>query len=215
MRKIILTCMLLLGASYVIQSNAQTKASFGLKLNGNMTNLKFKDAKNSNNHFDYGASFGAFTKIDFSKNFALQPELMMNYAEGKIKIGEGKLKYKYSSVEVPIYALGQFDLGSGKFFFGMGPIIGYGFDSDDAEFKIGKDIDWEDWNGWLDFSNSDKINLGLNHWYYGGAVMIGYELNRRLTFHAGYQRTHDFRSKRQNKSRIETHLISLGVGYIF
>ncbi|MDL2303334.1 PorT family protein, partial [Dysgonomonas sp. OttesenSCG-928-D17] len=194
--------------------NAQTKASFGLKLNGNMTNLRLIKMNDKNNRFEPGASLGGFVKIEFSRNFALQPELMMSYTEGKIKIGGEKAKYEYSSVEVPVYAIGQFEAGNGKFFFGLAPIVGYGFDSNDAKVKIGNgelpslDDFWE-------VDSDNYIKLGLNHWYYGGAIIAGYELQSGLTFHAGYQRTHDFRSDSKKRSKIETHTISLGIGYKF
>lgn len=211
MKKIILTCLLTTGVIFATHVNAQTKTSFGIKLNGSMTNLKMEKMKDKNNTFDPGVSLGGYTKIELSKNFALQPELMMSYTEGKIKIGGEKVKYEYSVVEVPIYALGQFDAGNGKFFFGIAPLVGYGFDSSDGKVKIGNvnlDDFWE--------TDSDGyVKLGLNHWYYGGAVMVGYELQNGLTFQAGYQRTHDFRSQKENRSKIETHSISLGIGYKF
>lgn len=212
MKKIILTCLLLVGGSLAMHINAQTKTSFGLKIDANMVNLKLTKMKNKNNSFDAGASLGGFTKIEFSENFALQPELMMSYTERKIKIGDERLKYKYSSVEVPIYALGQLEAGRGKFFFGMGPIIGYGFDSDDAEVKIGNSPELDDF---FELDSDNYIQLGLNHWYYGGGFIWGYELHNGLTFHVGYQRTHAFRSENKKKSKIEVQTISLGIGYKF
>lgn len=214
MRKIIFVCTLLIGGILAMHLNAQTKTSFGLKLNGNMTNLRLMKMKDRNNRFEPGAQLGGFVKIEFSKNFALQPELMMGYTQGKINVGNEKAKYEYSSVEVPVYAIGQFEAGNGKLFFGLAPIVGYGFDSNDAKVKIG--------NGELpnldDFWEVDSDNyaqLGLNHWYYGGALIVGYELENGLTFQAGYERTQDLRSETKNRSKVETHTISLGVGYKF
>lgn len=214
MKKIILASTLLICSMLAMHVDAQTKTSFGLKLNGNVTNLKLMKMQNKNNRFEPGANLGGFVKIEFSKSFALQPELMMGYTEGKIKIGDEKAKYEYSSVEVPVYAIGQFEAGAGKFFFGLAPLVGYGFDSNEAKVKIENgelpnlDDFWE-----VDADNYAK--LGLNHWYYGGALIVGYELQNGLTFHAGYQRTHDFRSDSKNRSKVETHTISLGIGYKF
>lgn len=211
MKKLILASLLLIGGVFATHINAQSKTSFGIKLNGSMTNLRMKKMKDKNNTFDPGVSLGGYTKFELSKNFALQPEIMMSYTEGKIKIGGEKLKYEYSSVEVPIYALGQFEAGSGKLFFGLAPLVGYGFDGD-AKVKIGKTPNFDDFWG----TDSDGyVKLGLSHWYYGGAVMVGYELQNGLTFQAGYQRTHDLRSDNEKRSKVETHSISLGVGYRF
>lgn len=214
MKRIIFTGILVVCSTLVMQINAQTKTSFGLKLDGNITNLKLTKMKDKNKSFEPGASFSGFTKIEFSENFALQPELRLSYTEGKIKIGDEKVKYEYSSVEIPIYAIAQFKAGNGTFFFGLAPIVGYGFDSNDAKVKIGNgelpnlDDFWE-----VDSDNYAK--LGLNHWYYGGGVLVGYELQNGLTFHAGYQRTHDFRSDSEKRSKIETQTIRLGLGYKF
>lgn len=193
-------------------NHAQGKVSLGVKLNGNMTNLKFTKLKDKNNTFDPGVSFGGFAKIELSKHFVLQPELILGYTEGKIKIGSEKVKYEYSSVEVPIYAIGQIELGNGSFFFGIGPTIGYGFDSGDAKFKIGNSSYFDDF---FDRDSDDNFKLGLNHWYHGGGGIVGYELHNGLTFHAGYQGTRDFHSERKKKKKMETHTISVGVGYKF
>lgn len=216
MKKIILMCILLVGIG--IGANGQS-TSFGLKLNGNLTNLKLTKLKDKNNNFDPGIALGGFMKIEFGQNFALQPELLMNYSEGKIKIGNEKLKYEYCSVEVPIYGLGQFEINYGKLFFGMGPVIGYGFDSDDAELKIGNsDWDWDDYFDFKNKKNSDsdkKVGLNLNHWYMGGGLLVGYEHKSGLMAHAGYQMAYDLGSKSRKKTKIDTQTISLGVGYKF
>ncbi len=214
MKKIILTCLLIIGGIFVTHINAQKKTSFGLKLNGNMTNLKIKKMKEENKTFDPGASLGGYLKIELSKNFALQPEIMMSYTQGKIKIANEKLKYEYSSVEVPIYALGQFEAGSGKLFIGLAPIVGYGFDTNDAKVKIGN-AELPNLDDFWVIDKDNYVKLGLNHWYYGGGAIIGYELQKGLTFQAGYQRTHDFRSSNKKKSKVETHSINVGIGYRF
>lgn len=214
MRRLIFACTLFIGSTLAMHVNAQTKTAFGLKLNGNMTNLRLLKMKDRNNRFEPGVNFGGFMKIELSKNFVLQPELMMGYTEGKINIGDEKAKYEYSSVEVPVYAIGQFEAGSGKFFFGLAPIVGYGFDSNDAKVKIGNG-DLPNLDDFWTVDSENYAKLGLNHWYYGGAIMVGYELQNGLSFQAGYQRTHDFRSDSKKRSKIETHTISLGIGYRF
>lgn len=93
----------------------------------------------------------------------------------------------------------------------MGPLVGYGFDSSDGKVKIGN-ANLDDFWG----TDSDGYaKLGLNHWYCGGAVIVGYELQNGLTFQAGYQRTHDLLSDNKKRSKVEIHSISLGIGYRF
>ncbi|NDW12218.1 PorT family protein [Bacteroides sp. 214] len=214
MRQIIFAFTLLLCSLLAMQANAQTKTSLGVKLNGNMTNLRLMNMKDRNNHFEPGANLGGFAKIEFGKSFALQPELMMSYTEGEIKVGNEKSKYEYSAVEVPVYAIGQFKAGNGQFFFGLAPLVGYGFDSNEAKVKIGN-AELPNLDDFWKVDSDNYAKLGLNHWYYGGALIVGYELQNGLTFQAGYQRTHDFRSDSKKRSKIETHTINLGIGYKF
>lgn len=209
MKKIILAVILLVG---VIKGINAQDASFGIKANGSMTNIKSKKLRDKKNNFDPGITVSAFAQIKLSPNFAIQPELSMNYTEGKIRFGYERFKYEYSSIEVPIFVLGQFESNSGKFFFGLGPVVGYGFDTEDANWKIGNppsyDYDWFDyWDGY--------IRMGLNHWYGGGAGIIGYELHNGVIFQAEYRGLKDLRSDKRNRSKIDIHTISLGIGYRF
>lgn len=209
MKKIILVFILLLGL--ITEINAQD-TSFGLKANGSMTNIKSKKLREKKNNFEPGITVSAFAHIEFSPNLAIQPELSMSYTEGKIRFGYERFKYEYSSVEVPIFVLGQFESNSGKFFFGLGPIVGYGFDSENAKWKIGNSSGYDyDWPGYWD----GYIRMGLNHWYGGGAGIIGYELHNGVTFQAEYRGLKDLRSNKRNRSKIDIHTISFGIGYRF
>lgn len=198
MKKIILTCVLLIGITSLSLIKAQTSTSFGVKLNGNVTHLKLENRKSS---FEPGASIGAFSKIEFGNHFALQPELMLNYSESKVKYGNQKIKYKYASVEIPIYAMGQFKAGNGKLFFGIGPDIGYGFGIDSKKEKLN--------------DNEPGANkLDIHHWFLGGAVIAGYEFKNGLTLHSSYQQVYDL-SSGNKRPNMDVHTISLGIGYKF
>ena len=200
MKKIILTFAVLICSAYLMNTNAQTSTSFGLKLNGNLTNVKLSNIE-SNGSFKPGVSLGGFTKIEFNENFALQPELIFNYTENDVKFSGKKTKFKYAGIEIPVYALGQFKAGSGKIFFGVGPHIGYGFSIDS---KIEK----------LPEGSPDENKIELDHWYMGASTMVGYEFKNKISINAGYQLGFDLRSK--NKSNdVKTQTISLGVGYRF
>jgi len=201
MKKTILTAALFVCSIIFIHVNAQTTISFGVKLNGNLTNVKLSKLQGDNSSFKPGASIGGYAKFEFNKNFALQPELLLNYTEKKIKTGGERIKYKYASVEIPVYALGQFEVGKGKVFAGVGPHIGYGFSADSRKEGLADNI-----------SGANKVELA--HWYMGGGVIAGYELENGLIFHAGYQLGYDL-SSNCNKTGMDTQTISLGIGYKF
>lgn len=204
MKKIILSavvfCSMFFMGVQVIQG--QTKASFGVKLNGNLTNVKLADIKGSSSSFKEGASIGGFTRISFGEHFALQPELLFNYTEGEIKTGHKKTRFKYGGVEVPVYALGMFNVGNGKFFVGAGPHAGYGFSVDSKKAKHADD----------DIKLKDIMEL--DHWYMGGSAIAGYEFKFGLFINAGYQLGFDL-SANGKSSNVKTQTISLGAGYRF
>lgn len=201
MKKSILTAIFTIGSVYALTVNAQTNASFGVKLNGNLTNVKVSNLQNGSNSFKPGASIGGFTKIEFGDHFVLQPELLLSYTEARVKSSGEKNNFKYGSVEIPVYAIGQFNMGKGKAFFGIGPNIGYGFSINSKTEKL---QDWEE--------GANKLEL--SHWYLGAGVLAGYEFCNGISINTGYKLGYDLSSKNKS-SRADTQTISLGVGYRF
>lgn len=199
MKKIILSIALVLAG--VMGMNAQTSTSFGIKLNGNLTDVKLSDLQGSSSSFRPGASLGGFAQIKFSENFSLQPELLFNYTEAKVKYAGGSSRFKYGSAEIPVYAVGSFKVGNGKFYLGAGPNVGYGFSIDKETERIPE-------------GQPGENKLEMNHWYLGGGVMAGYEFANGIQINAGYKMSWDLSSKNKT-SDIKTQTISLGIGYRF
>lgn len=200
MKKVILSTMMLCSVFFATVQ-AQTTTSFGVKLNGNLTNVKLTDMPGSSTSFKPGAGVGGFAKIEFSEHFALQPELQFNYTEAKIKFDTENIRFKYAGVEIPVYALGQFRAGDGKIFIGVGPHIGYGFSIDSRTEKIPDG-----------YPGDNKIEL--DHWYMGGNAIAGYEFRNGISINAGYQMGFDL-SSRGNTSNVKTQTVNLGIGYKF
>lgn len=201
MKKVIFTAILAIASVFTLTTYAQTTTSFGVKLDGNLTNVKVSNLQNGSSLFKPGASVGGFAKIEFCEYFALQPELLLSYVDTKVNTSGEKVRFKYASVEIPVYALGQFNLGKGKAFLGVGPNVGYGFSADTKTEKL---PDWD--------ANANKLEL--SHFYLGGGVMVGYEFCFGLNVHAGYKLAYDLSSKNKT-SGADTQTISLGVGYRF
>ncbi|WP_308756584.1 porin family protein [uncultured Bacteroides sp.] len=201
MKKVIFTAILAIGSVFTFTVNAQTTTSFGVKLSGNLTNVKVSDLQNGSNSFKPGVSVGGFAKIEFGEHFALQPELLLSYMDTKTDTTDGKIRFKYASVEIPVYAMEQLNWGKGKVFIGVGPNVGYGFSADTKTEGL---PDWD--------TNANKLEL--SHWYMGGGAMVGYEFRMGLSISAGYKLTYDLSSKNK-ASGTDTQTISLGVGYRF
>lgn len=201
MTKIFLTAILAIGSMFATTVNAQTSTSFGIKLDGNLTNVKVSNLQDGNHSFKPGVSLGGFTKVEFGDHFALQPELLFSYTERKISTVGEKTKFKYASVEIPVYLMGQLHVGQGKLFAGIGPNIGYGFSIDSKT------------EGLSDY-DEEANKLELSHWYMGAGALVGYEFHNGISINAGYKLSYDLSSKNKT-SGADTQTISLGVGYRF
>ncbi|MCD7972193.1 MAG: PorT family protein [Candidatus Azobacteroides sp.] len=201
MKKIILSTVILCSTFCMTAQNTSATTSFGVKVNGNLTNVKLTDIPQSGSSFKPGASVSGFAKIEFNEHFALQPELQLTYTEGKNNVNNERIKFKYAGIEVPVYAIGQFSAGSGKVFIGVGPHIGYGLSVDSGKEKLPE-------------SAPDKHKIDLDHWYMGGSSMIGYEFRNKISVSAGYQMGFDLSSSGKS-STVKTQTINLGIGYRF
>lgn len=201
MKKIILTIALFIAGVCMMEANAQVSTSFGVKLNGTLTNVKLTDLQGVDSSFRPGAAVGGFAEIKFGNNFSLQPELLLNYTEAEVKYNRKKNLFKYASAEIPVYAVGHFPLSKGKLYFGAGPNIGYGFSINNKTAKLPE-------------GHPGENKIELDHWYMGGGVMVGYEFDFGLQINAGYKMDFDL-SSRNKTSDVKTQTISIGVGYRF
>ncbi|MCD7932914.1 MAG: PorT family protein [Tannerellaceae bacterium] len=180
---------------------AQTRTSFGVKLNAGLTNLTLTDMSGVTHSFNPAASVGGFTSIQFTKHFILQPELVFNYMESTVKYSGQKTKFKYAGVEIPVYALTHITAGTGKVIIGAGPHVGYGFSADTAIEKLPQGAPGEN-------------VIEMDHWYAGGGVQAGYEFRNGILLQSVYQLSYDLRSGK-NRSQVRTQTISVGIGYRF
>ncbi|MCC8188669.1 MAG: porin family protein [Bacteroides sp.] len=184
-----------------LHTNAQNRVSFGVGLEGNVTNVKLSNLQGAKARFSPGASVSGFSDIAFGTNFSWRPELRISYTEAKVKVKEENINFKYAAVEIPVYALGRYRTTSGTLFLGVGPHIGYGFSADSETEKIAS-------------GNPGENILELDHWYAGGSATAGYEFRNRISVRAGYQLSYDFHSHHKINQK-KTRTISLGVGYRF
>jgi len=122
MKKIILSVAILMGLG-LTQVNAQ-KVSFGAKGEANVSNFILSDMDGMKSNLGFGATVGGFSKIEFSENFAVQPELLFHFKTSQMetKATGDKTDFQYFGVEVPVYAVGQMNLGNGKGFKSTHPI---------------------------------------------------------------------------------------------
>ena len=118
------------GGVYTI-TDTNSDVSFGLKIDANMSGLILKNVPNTQNNMGYGVSFGGFMKAEFQRGFALQFGLDVHHkmSEMEYKLTDTKLDYEYWGVEIPMYYMRQFNIGSGKMYVGAGYYVGVGLDA--------------------------------------------------------------------------------------
>ena len=210
MKKIILLVALVMGLG-VVNVSAQGLKSFlderfsgGLKLEGNGTNFLLSDMSNTKSEMGFGGTFGGFIKIDLSKNFAIQEDILFSYSSSKLKQNGEEDTYEYFGVEVPIYFMGQWKTTSGgRFYGGVGPYLGIGFQ---AKLKE-SDVDF--------YKKYDGNDPFLKRFNFGGATQMGYELPNGLQFNISYKIGVNALDSGKDDSKVLPQTISLGLGYKF
>jgi hypothetical protein len=188
------------------QGNAQD-LSYGFKVEANMSNFFLSDLDAQTSTMKVGPNLGGFMKIELHENFAIQPEMIFYFRNSKMETEVGGVKSKDDfqqwGMQIPIYAVGQMELGNGKGYIGVGPYVGFGFDAkyDDADRDL-----YKEYNGKKD----------MNRWDFGAGVMLGYEFENGLQINAGYQMGFiDQLDRGKDDATMRTQTVSLGVGYRF
>ena len=179
----------------------------GLKLNTNLSSFVIIGTPDFQSNTKVGFTFGGFMKADISKNFALQYELLCNYKVSELenKSLNEKRDYVRWGLELPIYAIGQLQLGSGKGFVGVGPYVGVGLAS----------ISKPD-NADLYKKNKTTNESILNRWDVGLGAMLGYEFKNGITAQVGYQLGFpNMLSAQKDDFSMTTLTASLGIAYRF
>ncbi|HOV70819.1 MAG TPA: porin family protein [Dysgonamonadaceae bacterium] len=207
MKKIYLACLSLLMTAGLVKVNAQSPISYGVKAELNMSNFFLSDLDNYSSRMKAGPNLGGFMKIDLHENFAIQPELSFFYRTSKIKKeGAKNDNFEQWGMQIPIYAIGQTNLGNGRFYGGVGPFVGLGFD---AKRKI---------------KNADNIDLykkvdgdkEMNRWDFGFGALLGYELNNKFQINAAYQvGVINQLDRLKDDAKLRSQVVSLGLGYRF
>lgn len=205
MRKQIKVSVVALAAFFMVSvsTTAQEKASIGFKTEVNSTYYKY-DAESiySNSTSELGGAAGLFVKYDFNRWFALQTDLMLHYRNSEMenKLTKEKAKLESYDLEVPVYAVFQAKVGTGKLFVGLGPYIGYGIQA-----KIG-DIDM--------FEKDVTKKTPMKQLHYGAAAMLGYNFGH-FQINASYISQNGIGVMKETSSPLRRESLGLGIGFSF
>lgn len=201
MKKILFASVAILLAVGSAQVYGQSVTG-GIKANANLSNFIRCDLDNLDNPMRAGASVGGFMKWDITEHFALQPELMFHFKASKFEDKTGtatvKSSYEYWGMEIPVYAVGQMQLGNGRGYIGAGPYVGLGYSA--KTFPGGN------------LYSSDTFQ----RWDFGAGVMVGYEFSNRVGINAGYQIGFiDALDTGKDDATMLPQTVSLGLSYRF
>ena len=206
MKRVVFLVVFALGLG--LQSQAQ-EVKGGIKVDATMSNFILNDMDGMKSKLGFGASVGGYTKIEFNDHFALQPELLLHYKNSKMEVEAtgNETDYQYFGVEIPIYAVGQMGLGSGKGFIGLGPYLGLGID---ARYKADG---MDDVDLYKEYNNRDSE---MQRWDFGMGAMLGYEFGCRIQVLASYKIgfINALNAGKDDASMLN-QTIGLGVGYRF
>jgi len=203
MRKIFLVCLSVLMTTGLVTVKAQTPLTFGVKAEANMSNFLLTDLDNQSSTMKIGPTLGGFMNIGLHENFSIQPEVLFFYRQSTMETGVAEDDFNQWGMQIPVYLLGQTYTNSGKFYAGVGPYLGLGFDAryNDADVDLYKEV------------NDESV---MNRWDFGLGALVGYEFSNGIQINAGYQLgLIDQLDALKDEATMRTQTVSLGIGYRF
>ncbi len=166
MKKLILSLSVMLFVS--VFAFAQTK--FGVSAGTSFASMKTKiEGVSITTDSKVGFSVGFLADMGISENFAFQPGLNFNQKGGKMKSGNDEATQTLNYIEVPLNFIFKTQAGNGKFFGGLGPVLGYGI-SGKSKYKENGSTETED----INFGN-DEAEDDVKPFEASGNILAGYE----------------------------------------
>lgn len=201
MKRLFLSLMMATAVlSGTFAQSEEKKTTFGVKAEMNSNFYLVGDSEiitATGNGF--GANAGLFLKTNIVDNLAIQVELLCQYRNADFTILGQEHTLTNWGIEVPAYIMGQFAMGSGRFFFGAGP---YGIAGISAGMN---DVDmYAEGNGLFT----------LSRWNLGVGMIVGIELGCGLQFNVNYKYGM-FNSNLSNSGNLVENTAAIGLGYRF
>jgi hypothetical protein len=156
------------------------QATFGVKggINPSVWNVKIGDDKEDDYKSRIGFHLGAVVDFAISESFSIQPQLLFVNKGSKEKHGDHDDKILVNALDIPVNFLYKTAAGSGKFFIGGGPNLGFNLS---AQIKGEHDGEME----------KEKLEIGSNAgqlraFDFGINALAGYEFSNGLFLSANF-----------------------------
>lgn len=214
MKKIILSLLLVTG---FVVLNAQN-VRFGVTAGTTIASAKAKVSGISiTSDSKVGFTIGVLADIALADQFVFQPGLNFTQKGSKLSVTEGTDKFESKQtlnyLEVPLNFLFQTEAGTGKFFAGIGPGLGFGLG--------GKSKDKETIDGTTTESTEDikfGTNVDTDHYKpfeFSGNFLAGYELSNGVFVAANYNMGFSNLSIEGNGTSYKNRYFGIRIGYKF
>lgn len=213
MRKIALI-IVVMGLSFP-QAKAQSfikkiieNLSGGFKTEVNVSNFILSDMPDTKSKMNIGGTFGGFVRLEMSKHFAVQEDVVLHYKTSTIEQSGIENDYQYWGIIVPIYFMGQWKINNvERFYIGLGPCTEYGLNA--KYMTDGEEIDLYKKDETTNEASMTRLTMGA-------ATIIGYEFSSGIQVNAGYKLglTNIFDAGKDDASMYPS-TISFGFGYSF
>ncbi|RBQ08756.1 porin family protein [Pedobacter miscanthi] len=228
MKRLVLSLLTVAGLGFA--ASAQTNnIKIGVKAGVTFPTFGVSGTENKGYEQKISTSFyvGGTVDIAVSDIFSVQPGLSLIGKGGKTdfsyfnaEIGNSytvtaNSKISTMYIELPVNAVFNFDLGSGKIFIGAGPYYAVaisGKNKSTASLSGGGSTMTESVNEDIKFGKDGTMKRGD----FGVNFLAGYQLSNGFNIHAGYGlglSNLDYADK--NASKVTNRVLSVGVGFAF
>ncbi len=213
--------------------NVNAQARFGVQAGVNFASTQVEQynqvtriTEEKNTSSNTGATFGFLADLPIVETLSFMPEL--NYVQKGYEFQNttggivAKEKAKFHYVEVPLNFVVKADVGMGKFFFGLGPSVGFGLSGTQERSLTGAGNGF-DFNRKIDVDFDGEADAPAEQAHYkrmdlGANALAGYMFSNGLFFKVNY--TYGFRNlypdntAPNDKDTFKTRGLSLKLGYM-
>jgi len=176
MKKLLLSAAILFGS---LGAFAQGGLGYGLRAGVNIPKYSLDNESTESNT---GFFVTGYLDAPVSPNFSIQPGLSLQNKGGKWTPGSSsEIKESVMSLDIPVNAVAKFPTGSGNFFIGAGPYVGFALSGKrkgeigEGDVKIERDLNF----GSDDTDDLKRTDFGVN-------FLAGYQLTNGFQINAGY-----------------------------
>jgi len=182
MKKLLLSATILFGS---IGAFAQGGLGYGLRAGVNIPKYSFENGSSESNT---GFFVTGYLDAPISPNFSIQPGLSLQNKGGKESVSSGsssgEFKQSIMSLDIPVNLVAKLPTGgSGNFFVGAGPYVGFGLS---GKNKIKGNVGDLGTEGETDVKFGSGDGDHLKRTDFGVNFLAGYQLTNGFQINAGY-----------------------------